>query len=109
MRCALLLVAGCAVLLGQPSLASGYAIRLSRPQTSYADFMVDRNACISASWHRGSTFSGSVGHYVTTGKYDLKDFADCMNARGYLLDPKNGYRAAKYTTLDGGGYLLQPD
>jgi hypothetical protein len=92
----------------QPGLASTDTIRLSRPHTSYAAFMYDRNACMSAAGHRGPDFTGGNAIHVSQTSYSLKDFADCMNAKGYLLDP-NGYRAAKYYRLADGGYLLAPN
>ena len=41
-------------------------------------------------------------------RYSFYEFADCMKAKGYRLDP-NGYRAAWYTSYDGHHYSLQPD
>ena len=109
MRRGLLVAAGCLVCLSLPGLANSTIIKLSRPDTDYAAFLRDRDACLSAAGH-WSWWTASNGAAVGgAGHYDLYKFADCMTAKGYRLDP-DGYRAAKYYYLPGQmGYTLRPE
>lgn len=112
MRSALMVAAGC-MILSQAGLASTHTIRLSKPNTTYAAFLDERTVCLNAAWHQSGADVGAWGGgvppvHTSGGAYSLKEFADCMNAKGYLLDP-NGYRAVKYYSLAQGGYLLVPE
>lgn len=103
MRTALFVVASCLIGLTQSGLADSGFIKLSKPDIRYATFMEDRNACFSSASRRVFDW-----HSVSWTTHNLYDFADCMTAKGYRLDP-NGYRAAWYTSYDGRHYSLQPD
>lgn len=118
MRKILLLVSACLFCLSEPGLASSglfnakIVIKLSRPNTSYAGFMSDRNACFTAAEHRDfdrlSSSVGAPGSAHPTVRYDLKEFSGCMNVKGYLYDP-NGYRAAWYYAVGDNRYMLTPE
>lgn len=92
MRPSLIMAAVCVICSSQAALASPLIIKLSRPNTSYATFLDDRSACLKSASHTGyGLFPGTVAGV----SYDVRAFAACMNAKGYLLDP-NGYRAIRY-------------
>lgn len=110
MRSALVLAAGCLMLLGQPGFAYHHEytnyVRFSRPNTSYSAFMWDRSDCLK------STTRHVHEHYVDLDgerffgvnlQYPLREFVACMKARGYVPDP-NGYRAIGYQ-IDSKGRL----
>jgi len=100
MRSVLLVAVGCLICSSQPGLAGGGFIHLSKPNTSYSAYMNDRSACFTAASYRISD------EYAMWTRYNLNEFAGCMTAKGYRLDP-NGYRAAWYESYDGQHYYLQ--
>ena len=73
-------------------------VSFSRPDTSYATFMFDRNECLQL------TSNKPREHYVeqkggrffgVTITYHIGPLVDCMTARGYVRD-RDGYRAVGY-------------
>ena len=114
MRHALIVATHCLVAVSQPGFSRAIGahgsndIRLSRPDTSYGAFMDDRNACLSTASHRNFASTGAPSVALVAVHYDLYEFAACMTAKGYRLDPK-GYRAAAYIRMGDGKILFTPD
>lgn len=105
MRRALFLAATCFVCLSQAGLASPLVIKLSRANTSYPAFLTDRDACLKGAGQTG--WSGRGTYAMTWTRYDVRAFASCMNAKGYMLDP-NGYRAIQYQYDSAGREYVYP-
>ena len=111
MRSAFLIAAGCILCLSQPSFAYTIAVQFSKPNSTYYEFLHDRNACLGSSshleWSTGSGGGGLGRSYAYLGRttYNFSHFGKCMLARGYQLDP-NGFHAVKFGHLPDGNYAL---
>ena len=106
MRSTILFTAICIVGLSQAGLATPHElliVKLSKPDTSQAVFVEDRNACLTSANNAQSPFPAGTS---TWARRHLRKFGECMGAKGYKNDP-NGLRAIRYSEDDQGSVFIE--
>ncbi|MDR3526984.1 MAG: hypothetical protein P4L57_06855 [Rhizomicrobium sp.] len=105
MRSTIFFVAICLAGLSQTALATPrelLVVKLSRPNTTNAEFIEDRNACLTTANNEHWAGAGPVGQNAGAwARHHMKTFGECMGAKGYKNDPE-GYRAIRYSQREGG-------
>jgi len=99
MRWAVLLAAGCFICVSQPGHANKIALRLSKPNGTWSEYLNDVAACNP---YRPYTPAerGDDHHRMTEAETIALSarYFGCMRSMGYRADP-NGYRAAGYVRI----------
>ena len=98
MRWAVLLAAGCLICVNQPGHANRFALKLSKPNGTWSEYLDDVAACNP--YRPNPPASSGDDHRMTEADIVARSTAyfDCMTAKGYRADP-NGFRAAGYIRL----------
>ena len=106
MRWALLLAAGCLVCVSQPGHATPAALRLSKPNGTWSQYLNDVTACNRS---RTSPPTSDTMAHPSMNEAEVvalsRQYFGCMTAKGYRPDP-SGYDAGQYVQIGNSNILV---